>query len=191
MGLTVGDLDDDGSPDIVIGTGDPSSANLDIVFCGDAPGDGSVRFTRCREDLTRAQGPTRGHGIAIADLDHDGSTDLLTNPGGWTAFDAATGTDTRERPHVYLGTPGDGPDPAAVRLVTDGRDAIGARLTVLGPTPRYRTLYSNQGFQSMSSWWTPVPTEDPVTVEVRWPGGRTTEHRVEPGSRTTIEEPRP
>lgn len=188
MGLAVGDLDDDGVPDVFIGTGDPSKANTDIVFCGTAPGDRSVGYRRCREDLTNAQGPTRGHGVALGDLDRDGSTDLVTNPGGWTAFDAERGVDTREFPHLY---PGVAPDTAVarLRLLQNGRTAFGARVTVPGEVARYRTVRSNQGFQSMSSVLVPIASDESVQVQVRWPGGRTTTHRIEPGVDTTIEGP--
>ena len=189
MGSQFGDLDDDGSPDVFIGTGDPSSANLDIVFCGDAPGDGTVTFERCHPELTADQGPTRGHGIAFGDVDRDGATDVITNPGGWPAYDAERGVDTRESIHLYLGA-----RPAEragrVRVRSHGRDALGASLTFDTSPPRYAAVRSTQGFQSQSSNWIRVPpgTE---TVTVRWPGGAVSEHPValDADGRMVIDEP--
>lgn len=188
MGLTVGDLDDDGAPDVMIGTGDPSSANPDIILCGDAPGDGSVSFRRCHTDLTEAQGPTRGHGFAMGDLDQDGTTDLITNPGGWTEYDTEVDVDTRESAKVYRGRDSFGDDgPARVQLVTDGREALGARLKVTTKIPRYRTVRSTQGFQSRSSNTFLLQLAEPTRVEIRWPGGQSTDAVVEPGSTISIE----
>lgn len=44
MGLGVGDLDDDGYPDVFVGTGNPLRAAPDVVFCNQA-GDALVRCT--------------------------------------------------------------------------------------------------------------------------------------------------
>lgn len=79
MGLNFGDVDNDGFPDIYVGTGDPEYATLipNLLFHNL----GGRRF----EDATFAAGVghlQKGHGIAFADFDNDGDQDLYLVAGG-------------------------------------------------------------------------------------------------------------
>ena len=81
MGLGIGDLHDDGFPDVLIGTGAPSYTGADIVYCND----GNRSFSRCTYLLTDENDDhieTRAHGVVFADVDRDGYTDFYWNLGG-------------------------------------------------------------------------------------------------------------
>src|SRR5690606_28194883 len=73
MGGNHGDLDNDGWPDLYLGTGDPDFTTLvpNRMFRNA----GGVRF----QDVTTSGGfgqLQKGHGIAFADLDNDGDQDI-------------------------------------------------------------------------------------------------------------------
>lgn len=79
MGGNHGDLDNDGWPDLYLGTGDPDFTTLvpNRMF-RNAGGD---RF----QDVTTSGGfgqLQKGHGIAFADLDNDGDQDIYSVVGG-------------------------------------------------------------------------------------------------------------
>ena len=79
MGCNFGDLDNDGWLDFYAGTGEPNLQTLvpNRVF----KNEGGARFV----DITVAGGfghLQKGHGVAFADLDHDGDQDIFTVIGG-------------------------------------------------------------------------------------------------------------
>ena len=122
MGSGIGDLDNDGWIDCYLGTGDPQYASLmpNIVL----QNDGGRRLV----ERTMASGMghlQKGHGVAIADIDHDGDQDVLEVIGGAYPGDAFR--------NALFENPGDGNHWLTVRLV--GRDsprcALGARVTVI------------------------------------------------------------
>ncbi len=85
MGCNFGDVDNDGWPDVYLGTGDPSFQALwpNVLLRND----GGRRF----EDVTAASGTghlQKGHGVAFADWDEDGDQDLFVEMGGAYADDA-------------------------------------------------------------------------------------------------------
>jgi hypothetical protein len=119
MGANFGDPDDDGFPDLYLGTGAPSYAALvpNLLFRN--------RGGRGFADVTTATGTghlQKGHGVAFADLDEDGDTDLFCNIGGFVPGD--------EYPSALFANPGRGHAWVDVRLVgvKANRAAIGARL---------------------------------------------------------------
>jgi hypothetical protein len=79
MGSNYGDLDNDGWPDIYLGTGDPVLTSLmpNRMFRN-----GEGRFF---QDVTTAGGfghLQKGHGIAFGDIDNDGDQDVFAVLGG-------------------------------------------------------------------------------------------------------------
>ena len=119
MGANFGDLDDDGFLDLYLGTGAPSYAALvpNLLFRN--------RDGRSFVDVTTATGTghlQKGHGVAFADFDADGDTDLFCNIGGFVPGD--------EYPKVLFANPGRGHAWVDVRLVgmKANRSAVGARL---------------------------------------------------------------
>ncbi len=122
MGCNFGDLDNDGWLDCYLGTGDPQYGSLmpNVVLR-------NVRGERL-EDLTMASGLghlQKGHGVAFADLDHDGDQDVFEVLGGAFPGDAYR--------NVLFANPGNGNRWLTVRAVGEGsvRCAIGARLCVV------------------------------------------------------------
>jgi hypothetical protein len=85
MGASFGDLDNDGFPDMYLGTGYPFYDGLvpNVMYWNR----GGKRFS----DVTTAGGfghLQKGHGIAFADLDDDGDQDVFANMGGAYPGDA-------------------------------------------------------------------------------------------------------
>ena len=79
MGANFGDIDNDGFLDIYIGNGNPSYGSLiPHVLLRNHDG-------KYFSDVTAASGTGemhKGHGVAFADMDRDGSEDILTLTGG-------------------------------------------------------------------------------------------------------------
>ena len=119
MGANFGDLDNDGWLDFYLGTGEPDLGALmpNRMFRND----GGERF----QDVTTSGGfghLQKGHGIAFADLDHDGDQDIYQVMGGAVEGDTY--------PNVLYENPGHGHSWVKVRLAgtLENRAAIGARL---------------------------------------------------------------
>jgi len=119
MGANFGDLNGDGYPEIYLGTGSPSYANLmpNVLFLN-RRGRGFADVTTAA-DVGNLQ---KGHGVAFADIDQDGDVDLFEQMGGAYPGDAF-------RDALYE-NPGFGTHTLTVRLVgtRSNRSAIGARL---------------------------------------------------------------
>jgi hypothetical protein len=193
MGLGVGDIDDDGYPDALIGPGAPWFAAPPIVYCND--GASHFGFHRCSESFVAGNGSGRHHGIALADYNHDGATDIVYNRGGMIMPDdmPADYPAIEQQPALYLQRPPSAPQTAVIHLVgtVSNRSAIGARIEVGGAAKHYYTIHGAQGFQSQNSDWLPVfvgGTSAPATVY--WPSGRTSQVELLRGRRTQISEPR-
>jgi hypothetical protein len=190
MGLGVGDLLDDGWPDILIGVGDPIRADEDIVYCNKAG-----RFERCTELLDgNAAGPfrQRTHGIAMGDLNRDGYTDVLKNLGGHAPWDQGSDIDSREEAALYIAQPQGGINTATVLLegVKSNRDAIGARLKVSAAETHFYTVRSTQAFQSQNQRAVIITLGDAeqADVEITWPDGEISNAVIAAGSRVRIKQ---
>jgi hypothetical protein len=192
MGLGTGDLFDDGFPDILIGTGQPSRAAADLVFCNR---DGKS-FYRCTDAVLAGADRfwrTRGHAIVFSDFDHDGDTDFVMNLGGHPDYDVLEGRISPEWPAFYVNQRGPSGKTATLTLVgtASNRDAIGARIRVSGSAERHYVVRSMQGFQSQNSRTQVVTLGSSSTakVEIRWPSGRLQSLTVNAGDRITVTEP--
>ena len=121
MGANFGDIDNDGFLDIYLGTGNPSYASLvPSVLLRNKDGKSFVDVT-----LSSGTGELhKGHGVAFADLDHDGDEEIVFEVGGATPGDA----------HALrlFENPGHSQDWLTLKLVgvKTNRAAIGARITV-------------------------------------------------------------
>ena len=172
MGSNFGDIDNDGFLDIYLGTGNPSYGSLlPNVLLHNKEG---KFFT----DVTAASGTGelhKGHGVAFADVERDGSEDLLEEVGGAVPGDA----------HAFrlFQNPGNGNDWLNLKLtgVKSNRSAIGTRIKVTveneGKAPRsiYRTVASGGSFGAS-------PLEQHIglgksarilNVEIWWPASNT------------------
>ena len=130
MTANLGDFDNDGYPDMLLGNGDPAMDRCEapVLLANYGPNDSDRRF---RNVAFTAGLPFtgKGHGANLADLAGDGRLHLLMANGGLYPGDLLTTTvhRPRELPGNYLN----------VRLVgtTGNRDAIGARLALDGRRP--------------------------------------------------------
>lgn len=192
MGLAVGDLYDDGFPDVIIGTGNPQRAAPDIVFCNRE----GKTFERCTDKiLTGADGiwRTRGHGTVFSDFDHDGDSDVAINLGGHPTFDAVEGRISPEWPALFVNQKPTTAKTATLNLIgkTSNRDAVGARIRVEGTATHYYFGRSMQGFQAQNgkAHLVNLGSAETANVEIRWPAGGTQTLTVKAGDRLTITEP--
>ena len=193
MGLGVGDLFDDGYPDIFIGSGNPVRAGPDLMFCNTV----DDSFYRCTEQVltsgTNQLWRTRGHGAIFSDYDRDGDTDMAVNLGGHPTFDQEQESRmSPEQPALFLNRLGPRANTAALMLVgtSSNRDAVGARIRVDGEETRYYTVRSMQGFQSQNSRTQLVSLggQETARVEIAWPSGRLQIVSVRSGERITVVE---
>jgi hypothetical protein len=190
MGLGVGDLFDDGWPDIIIGSGDPVRADEDIIYCNR-----QGTFERCTEVLRdNADGPfrTRTHGVVFADINHDGALDVFQNLGGHAPWDLKSGIDSRERSALFVANAANGNNTATVLLEggSSNRDAIGARIKAVAQETHYYWVRSTQAFQSQNerSIIISMGQADAAELEIVWPDGETSKASISVGSRVLLKQ---
>jgi hypothetical protein len=187
FGVVFLDIENDGDLDIYVANGhimdnveryQPGSrhAQPDQLYLNDGRG----RFRLAPAEFGPSLSEARvGRGVARADLDRDGDTDLVVSNNGGAPWvlrnDAATG----HRIVLRLAGP-------------DGRaDAEGARVTLTaGGRTLVRELVGGAGYASHSDSELVIGLGDATRVEsltVRWPGGALSEHGPwEAGRRYTI-----
>jgi hypothetical protein len=131
--------------------------------------------------------------VAFGDINQDGATDIFMTLGGDSATDRRLRIDSREFSALYVSN-----RPADLKTATlllegtkSNRDAIGARLKVVaGDTTHYYTLRSMQGFpgQNERAVVVALGAADTADVEIAWPSGILTKHKVQAGERILIRE---
>ena len=135
MGADFGDLDNDGFPDLFLGTGAPSYNALapNVMYRNDAG--------NSFQDVTFSGGfghLQKGHGASFGDLDRDGDLDLFVQVGGFFPGDGFV--------NALYRNPGHGNRWLSVKLVgtQSNRAAIGARIkvTVVEGDGNRRSVYS-------------------------------------------------
>ncbi len=185
MAIGVGDLFNDGYPDVFIGTGNPSRVGADILYCNEK----DTGFRRCT-DLLEATADrvyrTHGHGSAFADVDQDGNTDMFVNLGGHPEIKH----DTREQNALWVRPNA----PALTATLTlegtiTNRDALGAKVKVqAGDEVNYYAVRSTQGFQSQNSksLMIAMGTSSAANVEVFWPSGKVSKATISVGQHLHI-----
>jgi hypothetical protein len=185
MGANFGDIDNDGFLDLYLGTGNPSYASLvPSLLLRNADGRSFV-------DVTAASGTGelhKGHGVAFADLDHDGDQEIVFEVGGATPGDA----------HALrlFENPGNGNDWLAVRLVgvRTNRVAIGARITAVvegegGRRVVRRTVGSGGSFGAAPLQQHLGLGKDArrVDLEIWWPASNTRQRFADVGKNRVLE----
>lgn len=188
MALSVGDLDADGFPEVMIGPGRPEEAYHAIVLCNQGT---PLSFRRCSGDVVAGHGFSRNHAIVLADPDHDGDVDFFWNLGGEVSFRDRIEEDSRALPALYVQR-GATPRTVIVRLqgADSNRDAVGARIRIDGGARRWAAVRSAQGFPGQHSEWQVLSLSGAETGEltVYWPSGGVTTRSVTAGERIEIAE---
>jgi hypothetical protein len=122
MGINFGDLDNDGYPDIYLGTGNPDFKSLfPNVLLHNVKG-------KYFEDITlqtRTGNLQKGHGVAFCDIDNDGDEDIYEDVGGFYKSDIGN--------NILFENPGSGNN--YIGLLLEGcksdRSCVGARVEVI------------------------------------------------------------
>jgi len=167
MGIGVGDVNNDGFPDIYLANGGPKMYRLEPNNLFLNQGDG--RFV----DITETAGVGnlgKGHGSTFADFDGDGDLDLYAGLGGHYDGDVWPNSlyrnDGAHGRYLEVETVG----------TTSNRDGIGARVAAFSGARRvYGEVASGFGFGSSNapSLHLGLGPESRVDrLEIRWPSGR-------------------
>lgn len=173
MGHESADIDADGFPDLLLGTGNPYFSDLDYLYTVVPDGAGGLTINDVSTTSGfNASGQSRQHGQAIGDYDRDGDIDVYCNNGGphWSP-----GT---RQPNFFMRSLGNANAWAALEIegVISNRTGVGTvgRASTTAGRDVYRTLQVGRGFSN-----TPdhalhfgIGSDTAVErIELRWPSG--------------------
>ncbi len=190
MGLQIGDISGDGTPDIFVGNGGGPNGQVNQFYISTTP-PGLDPLYADRSDLIDFPAPEkagveyppypyRTHGTAFVDMDGDGTLEMAVSNGGpWFQADIV-----REPNRLFKFTVGGTVNYIRIRPVGDGvtvsKDAVGARLALtisrdgLNKKTYYRTLHAGQCFSGQMPFNMHFVIGRMNTVEelrVTWPNG--------------------
>jgi hypothetical protein len=217
MGTQVGDLNNDGYPDIYTGNGDPTSGQVDNLFLNTYSDTTGITFEDASglvdfpgrpdpacvpvepSDICTPPYPYRGHGTVFVDIDGDGDLDMPMVKGGtairWPQFLST------EPNRLFINDGGNANNWLFVDLegVVSNRDGFGARVEVRssqGGANPHSTVQQVQGKTAFSASGPPemhfgLGQDDTVDeIVVQWPSGVVSRHLWESINTTVkIQEP--
>lgn len=189
MGGNFGDIDNDGYPDIYLGTGNPMYQSLipNKLFHNK-----SGKFFSDETTAARVGNLQKGHGVSFADLDNDGDLDIYMDMGGAYIGDAYQNS-------LYL-NPGQNNNNwinISLEGVSSNRAAIGARIKLTfreNGTLRnvYRDVNSGGSFGASPLLQHIGIGQATVIerIEVKWPGNKVPQvfENLQPGGTVRIKE---
>ena len=176
MGCNFGDFDNDGWPDLFLGTGYPlyDAYEPNVAYRNDGKG----RFDEVTFTMGVGHLP-KGHGVSFGDIDNDGDQDVFVELGGFFPGDYFY--------NALFVNPGHGRHWITLKLegVKSNRAAIGARVKVVTAEGRaiYSTVSSGSSFggNSLQQEIGLGGAAGRLTLEIAWPSGETQVFRdVEP-----------
>jgi hypothetical protein len=167
MSANFGDINNDGFPEIYLGTGGPAIERYEPKALFLNRGDGSFI------DVSRSAGTDdlcKGHGTTFADFDADGDLDIYSPCGGSWHGD--------RQPNALFRNPGSSNHWLTIRTrgTKSNRDGIGARVTVTVDGSRsVAEVTSGGGFGSTNSLELEFglgKTTKADKIHIRWPSGQ-------------------
>jgi len=204
MGLQVGDLNDDGYPEIFFGGGGPQGGWHHQLFLNATAAPGQVPHFADRTlhidypaSGSRSRYPYRGHGGTMVDLDGDLDLDFIQTNGGMEMPGVSDpGSAEAWRAFMNLGT-GHGKLELDLEGYPSNFGAVGARVDIAlsggtGPTALRQWMFPNNGFPG-----THLPgrihfglgdAKQIDGVQVTWPDGQVTTHATPINKRLALKE---
>jgi hypothetical protein len=173
MGSNYGDIDNDGWPDIYLGTGAP---DLAMVIPNRMFRNAGGKYFQDVTTATRTGHLQKGHGVAFGDIDNDGDQDIYETFGGAYIGDSYHNA-------LFL-NPGNRNHWITLRLegVQSNRSAIGARIRVqLATNAGSRDVYATVGTGGTfggNSLQQEIGLGDATAIqqiEIHWPTTNTTQ----------------
>ena len=173
MGHESGDVDGDGFPDLLMGTGNPFFKDVDYLYLVTPNGSNGLNIVESSTVTGfNSAGATRQHGQCLFDYDRDGDIDIYCNNGGPSRL-----ASTAES-NLFWQNQGNGNAWTALEIegVYSNRTGVGvhAKATTVEGTEVHRTLAVGRGFSN-----TPdhalhfgIGSDSAIErIELTWPSG--------------------